>query len=145
MKDIKNCTGVVNLLAPQDTADTDTKTSILDLAGFESALMIAHIGVITGVDASNYLTLKLQESATTADADFTDVAAADIEGAFTVIDSTSEDVVVQAVGYKGSKRYIRLLMDWTGTAVTAALVGAIGVVGHGRHNPVSAPAAIAAT
>lgn len=145
MRDLYSNLGAVNLLDPQDTADTDTATAWLDTKNFEGALLIAHVGTITGVDASNYVTPVLQESDTTAAADATAVAAADMIGAFTKIDATSEDSVVQAVGYKGSKRYVRINFDWTGTAVTAALVGAVGIVGLGRTNPVTAPAAVAAT
>jgi len=145
MKDLKNKLGFVNLMDPTDISDTDTKSKLLDLAGFESAVVGFHIGEITGVDGSNYLTPKLQESNTTVDGDFTDVAEADIEGAFSVINSTSLDQVIQVVGYKGTKRYVRLFLDYTGTAITAGIVGVFGVVSDARREPVTAPAAVSAT
>jgi len=145
MKDLKNKIGFVHLLDPADISDTDTKSKLLDLAGFESAVIGFQIGAITGVDGSNYLTPKLQESNTTVDGDFTDVAAADIEGAFSVINSTSLDQVIQVVGYKGTKRYVRLFLDYTGTAITAGIVGVFGVVSDARREPVTAPAAVSAT
>jgi hypothetical protein len=145
MRDLENRIGPVLLLEPQDLAYTDTASSILDLQGFEGAAIVAVVGALTGVDGSNYLTPTLQESDTTADADFDSVATADIVGGFTKIDSTSEDSVVQTAGYVGTKRYIRVKFDYTGTSISAGIVGAVGIVGNAKTEPVTAPAAVAAT
>lgn len=145
MKDLKSRIGIVQLLAPQDTSDTDTSSAILDTFGFNGAVLAVNVGTITGVDASNYLTPVLQASDTTADTDFAAVDAADIHGAFTKIDATSEDDLAQVVGYKGSKRYVRVKLDYTGTAITTSLVGVTGILGRPRTLPAVAPAAVAAT
>lgn len=146
MKDLYNNLAPVMLLEAQDLASTDTKSSLLDLAGYEGALIIVQVGALTGVDGSNYLTPTLQECATTADADFTSVAAGNIEGAFTAIDAAAEDSLVQVVGYKGTSRYIRVLLDYTGSGISAGIVGVIGILGKPRHAPVTTPGtAVAAT
>lgn len=145
MKDLYHNIGVVNLKDPTDLVHTDTASNLLDLQGFESAAIVVHVAALTGVDGSNYLTPVLQECDTTAAADFTAVAAADIQGGFSKIDSTSEDSVVQVAGYLGAKRYIRVNLDYTGTGITAGVVGVIGIVGGARNNPVTAPTADAAT
>ena len=143
--DIYHEIGIVQLLDPADKVHADTLTAILDTASMGSAGIAVVVGALTGVDGSNYLTPVLQESDTTVTGDFTTVAAADIAGGFTVINSTAKDQVTQFVGYKGSKRYIRVNLDFTGTGISAALVAAIGIVGHAAVEPVTAPAAVSAT
>ncbi len=145
MKDLKSRLGIVHLLDPQDTADTDTASLILDTKGFNGAMLGVIVGAITGVAAGAYLTPVLQHSDTVAATDFAAVDAADIHGAFTKIDATSEDQVLQTVGYIGSKRYLRVNLDYTGTDITAALVGVFGILGRPDVLPAVAPAAITAT
>jgi hypothetical protein len=148
MQDVKNEVAVVHLLDTQDIADTTTASSILDTAGFEGAIIAVNIGAITTPNATNYLTPVLQESATTANGDFTAVAAGSIEGAFTKIDATTEDQVTQYVGYAGSKRYIRVNLEVTDpspSSISACLISVDGILTKGSYVPVTAPAAITAT
>ena len=145
MRDLKNNIGVNLLLEPHDLVYSDHSSDWLDLQGFEGGCISAIIGALTGVDGSNYVTPILQESDTTADTDASAVAAANMIGSFTKVDSTSEDSVVQTVGYIGSKRYIRVKFDYTGTAISAGICGAIGIVGNARRSPVTAPTPDAAT
>lgn len=144
MRDLKTEIAVVHLLDAQNTNDTDTVSSILDTANFDGAVISVNVGALTGVDGSNYLTPVLQHSATTTGTDFTDVDAADISGAFTKMDATSEDQVTQTVGYKGSKRYLRVNLDFTGTGITAAYESVVGILGHPKRFPATGPAAITA-
>lgn len=145
MKDLKNKTGLVQLLEPTDLAHTTTKSKLLDLAGFNGAVLEVSIAALTGVDGSNYVTPKLQESDTTADTAFTDVSSDDLIGAFSAVNSTSLDSVIQSVGYKGVKRYVRVVLTYTGTAITAGVIGVTGILGLANVEPVSAPAAVSAT
>lgn len=146
MRDIYNRLAKVHLQDAKDLAYTDTKTKIADLQGFEGALVIVNLGAFTGADGSNYLTPILQESDTTADVDFTAVAAGDILGAFTVVnDTTTKDSTTQMVGYIGNKRYIRVLLDYTGTAISASLVSVDAILGLARHLPPTAPDPVTAT
>lgn len=144
MRDLKNNIAIVHLLDPQDTADTDTVSLILDTKGFGSAVLAVNVGAITGLDASNYLTPVLQDSDTTTGTDFAPVNAAYIQGGFTRIDAAAEDQTTQSVGYTGSKRYLRVNLDFTGTAITAALESVVGVLGRPVVAPAVAPAAITA-
>jgi hypothetical protein len=143
--DLKSEIALVHLKDPADLAHTDTVTQILDTAGFTGAGISVAVGALTGVDSSNYLTPVLQESATVVGTDFTNVVAGDILGAFTKMDTTSKDQVTQFVGYKGTKRYLRVNLDFTGTGITASLVGAVGVLGKPSVFPATGPAAITAT
>lgn len=131
---------------PADQAGSDTKSNLIDTQGFESLMVLAIVGALTGVDASNYVTPILQESDTTDDADFSAVAAADMVGdGFSKIDAAAEDSVIQSVAYVGTKRYVRVLFDYTGTGITAGIAGAIGVANHGRVQPAADITPVSAT
>ena len=146
-KDLYHNIGVVHLLDAQDILTSDTKSKILDLAGFEGALILVNVGAITTPDSNSYITPVLQESDTVVGTDFTDVAAADILGGYTKMDATTEDQVTQVAGYIGSKRYIQVNIDITDGdgGISHALVSVDGIVGFPIHKPVSAPAAVTAT
>lgn len=53
--------------------------------------------------------------------------------------------MTQWVGYRGSKRYIRAVITFTGTGITAGVWQILGIVGAARDLPISAIAATAAT
>lgn len=145
-KDLYHNIAVVHLMDPANIDDNDDETTkILDTAGFGSAVLSVSVGALTGATTSHSLLPTLQESATTVGTDFKDVASTDIIGAFTLMDSTSEDQVTQVVGYKGSKRYLRVKMDFTGTDITAAYVSCVGILGDPETAPATGPAAITAT
>ncbi|NLA45476.1 MAG: hypothetical protein GX869_07525 [Candidatus Cloacimonetes bacterium] len=137
---VKESIGITHLLDAQDLAGTDTKTKLLDLKDFSSSAILINFGALTGTGS---ILAKLQESNTTADVDFTDVNTVDLIGAFVSVTS-STDNISQIVGYKGTKRYIRAVITKDGT-VTADLVSCDGIVGEGRREPVTAPAAVSAT
>lgn len=143
--DSKNKIATCLALEPQDLVYTDTSSSWIDTTNFESLTVLAIIGELTGVDGSNYLTPILQESDTTADADATSVATNDMIGAFTKVDAAAEDSVIQKVGYKGTKRYVRVKFDYTGTGISAGIVGAVGIASNARLSPPSDITPVAAT
>lgn len=144
-KDLKNNIATVLLKEPADAVHTDVASNILDTESCYGIEVDAIIGALTGVDASNYVTPVLQESDTTVGTGFTAVDASDIIGGFSKVDSTTKDSVIQRAGYIGHKRYVRVNFDYTGTAITAGIVGAVGVIGIAKDAPVVAPAPISAT
>ena len=144
-RDLKNNIGIVTLLEAADQGHTDATSALLDTAEMPGAVLAVTIGELTGVAADAYLTPVLQECDTTVGTSFTDVDSGDIEGAFTKVDAEAEDSLVQYVGYKGGKRYVRVKLDYTGTGITAGVVGVYGIVGRAKEVPVTAPAAISAT
>lgn len=146
-KDLYHNIGVVHLLDAQDITTSDAKSAILDLAGFEGAVILVNFGAITTPDSNSYITPILQESDTTADADFSAVNSAYILGGFSKIDASTEDQVTQVAGYIGNKRYIRVLIDITDAdgGISHALVSVDGIVGYPIHAPVVAPSAVSAT
>ena len=139
--------------------DTDTKSKLLDVRGFTKSEIVVALGDLTGVDADSILSLTLQESDTTADADFTSVAVAQMNrdttglaststaGLFATVNATTEDIVCYRAEYLGTKRYIRALCDFTpGTGgITSAFITVVGLLAGARHAAATAPAPVTAT
>lgn len=102
-------------LRPPATLTTTTTSRILDTQGYDVQALEVHLGADSGLSGSNTVTPTLQHSDTTADADFAAVSAGSIVGGFTVVDSASEDEVIQRAEYTGTKRYLRVLLTVAGT------------------------------
>lgn len=128
MKDTLRDTTVVASLVPAVQAAT-LKGSAVDLAGYNSALMVVNTGAIA---SDGDYGIAIQESDTTTDADFTNVAATDLNGA---LPATLEASKVYRQGYIGSKRYIRAVITKAGGTSIAA--GAVFVLGNPRLAPVA--------
>lgn len=119
------------------TANATTNSAIIDTQGFESLEFVIVSGVIT--DGS--FTVNVQEGDAANLSDAATVAAGDLVGtlagaAFAVTD----DSVTKKIGYRGSKRYVRLQLIQAG-ATTGAFMSAVALQSDTRNNPVSAGAA----
>ena len=131
MKDTYHDNKAVQALAPAVVAAAVNGLAV-DLAGFDSALFVINTGAIVGAGDFG---VKLQESDTTTDADFSDVAAADQLG---TIPATLAANSTYRVGYIGSKRkrYVRAVVTKAGG--TSIALGASAVLGHPHIAPVAA-------
>jgi hypothetical protein len=91
---------------------TDTAADqMVDLLGYNSAFFLFFAGAISSAGLVKAVPI---EGDTSTVGSATDVAAGDLDGTFT--NATAQSV--QRVGYKGSKRYVGLRMDYTsGTSV----------------------------
>ncbi|WP_174800983.1 hypothetical protein [Martelella limonii] len=127
MRDLVNNIGAVQALVPAVLSATATGPA-LDLIAFGSAALVINTGAIA---SAGDFTAKLQESDTTTSGDFTDVDADHLEGVFPA--SLEANAVVK-VGYKGFKRYIRLVVTKNGGTSIAA--GAVLIKGHAAERPV---------
>lgn len=135
MRSLKDRTRVVSCVTPNvvnnDTDGTGTGVSVV---GYGSALAIAHVGVSGDTLSGSVKILPTLQHSDVSGSGFTDVAAGDIDGAFTLIDDAAEDDVVQVVGYLGSKRYLRVLFDTTGTHTNGTPCSAVIVLGHATYS-----------
>ncbi|TCM57833.1 hypothetical protein C8J36_102636 [Rhizobium sp. PP-F2F-G48] len=131
MKDTYHDMKAVQAIAPAVLAAAATGAAI-DLSGFDSAVLVVNTGAIV---ASGDFGVKLQESNTTTEADFADVAPADRLGA---IPATLTANTTYRLGYIGSKRkrYIRAVVTKAGG--TSIAVAAVAVLGHPAIAPVAA-------
>lgn len=128
MRDLASNIGVAATLVPATQAAT-LKGTAVDLRDYDSAALVITTGAIVG--AGLYV-MSMQESATTTDGDFTDVAAENMVGSLPA--SLAASTTYKA-SYIGSKRYVRAVITKTsGTSVDA---GAVFVLGRAHRSPVA--------
>ena len=118
---------VVSHILPLLRTTTVTPSSGVDLQGYEGAAVILHAGTVT----DGTFTPELQES-DEASANFTAVADADLDGTETAFTSSVDDRVL-VLGYKGTKRYIRLVLTASGSPSTGGTIGCTIVRTDARH------------
>jgi len=116
----------------------------VDLQGYEQATVLVAVGAEGDtLSSSVYFEVSLEHSDD--DSTYTDVAQADIidgtiasGGIFLKLDGTAGGNPDSAggifrVGYRGSKRYIRVVIAKTGTHSNGTPIGAMVLRGHARH------------
>ncbi len=138
MRDAYHKVAKGHLLKPAQISST-TKSNYIDIQGFEAALIAINLGVGANLDAGDYYTFKVQESDTTTDGDFSNVASADLigdwDGDGLVIDADDEDEITKLVSYIGAKRYIRIVATETSDTANGTLyVGIIAILSRARHD-----------
>lgn len=128
MRDIVHNLKIVQAIAPAVLAATATGAAI-DLKGVESIAFVINSGAIVG---AGDFEAKIQESDTTTAGDFADVPAAYVLGELP--ETLAADSVAK-VGYRGHRRYVRLVLTKNGGTSIAA--GAVAVMGGVHDRPVA--------
>lgn len=134
MRDLMHDLGVVQALAPVAVA-ADNTGSAIDLKGFNGAMILLEVGVVTdGVYA-----FELQESDTTTSGDFAAVADKDLIGTEKTGIATGAGnggASVYKLGYKGGKRYIRYYIKETTNGTTGMVASVLVIKGRPWSRPV---------
>jgi len=139
MKDLYSHVEFVQAIKPVLVLDdTVPDAATVDLAGFNSAVIELSIG-LKSADAGT-ITLKAEHSDTD---QFTDVAAADIQGAtptdgviYTIdCDNDAYTSKIVKFGYIGGKRYLKLTVSEVGSNANGVILGVTVVKGHGLDVP----------
>lgn len=133
-----------SVLIASATYQADTTPAGVDISGYRSATVFIEVGAggIT-FTSSNKVEFVLQESDD--NVTFTNVAAADVihapqavvSGIVYALTAAHAAGTVVRLGYKGAKRYLQLIADFSGTHASGTPLSAIVVAGH----PLSAPVA----
>jgi len=131
MRDLASNIGIATALTPAVHAAT-VKGQTIDTLGFQTVAVVITSGAIAG---DGDFTAKLQESDSTTDGDFTDVAADHLIG--TLPASLAADSAVKQ-GYIGYKRYVRLVV--TKNSGTSVAAGAVAVLSGAHTRPVAVAA-----
>jgi hypothetical protein len=108
---------------------TPGATSWVDTRGFDACTIVLATDTVTDAGTAAGFTFTAQHSDTTAAADAAAIAAADsVNGtiALTVTADTDDNKLIGGIGYKGSKRYVR--MNGVGTTGTDATVKVYAVL-----------------
>ena len=129
------------LVAP--TIDIDSAS--VDTQGFDSLSLVVNIGESGDtLSGSVYIEVEVEESVDdsvwtdVADADLTNFVAGTNDGTIAKIDAAAEDDVVVTTGYTGSKRYVRVVINVTGTHTNGFPWAATAINGHPHQSPVNA-------
>lgn len=148
MKDTYHPNDPVVALIPQ-TADADVDGESIDLQGYEAALLVAAVGA-AGVALSTTDKIEFEVEHADDDGDgapdtWSDVADSDLvnavdgtnDGTFGVVDTDDDDEETTfQTAYVGSKRWIRVVANFSGTHGTGTPISAVAVRGHARHQNV---------
>ena len=136
MKSDLNFTRAANLTVGNNTQNS----ALIDMQGWAALTVLVQTGAITAAGAG--ITFKLQHSDTTAAADFVDCSAAEVIGAAAPVDDDGDDNLLKGtIGYRGNKRYVRLVA--VGSASANGVVNAVYV--RGRSTTTRPVVAIGAT
>lgn len=126
IRDMVSNTSVTPTLLPAARV-TGTATGLaVDLRGYDAAMISVAFGAYT--DGTHTPALHHSADGTA----YTVVAASDLQGSFTAVNSVAGGGTVQSVGYIGPARYVRIVMTVSG-ATSGALSAASVVCGRPRH------------
>ena len=120
--DMRNNAEYALALSATLSGTTPAAGGAIDMQGWEALTFTVSTGTVTDAGTTSGFAFEVQES-DTADADYTAVADADLigtEAALTVTADTDDNKLIGSIGYRGGKRYVRIVA--TGTTGTNAAV-----------------------
>lgn len=123
MRDMISNKQVVLLGTVTLSGTTPGATSWVDTRGFDACTLVLATDTVTDAGTASGFTFTAQHSDTTAAADAAAIVAADsVDGtiALSVTADADDNKLIGGIGYKGSKRYVR--MNGVGTTLTDATV-----------------------
>ncbi|HEX3485554.1 MAG TPA: hypothetical protein VHT51_10870 [Micropepsaceae bacterium] len=138
MRDLFNNITVARAIAPVSVSDNTAQVGqAIDRQGYSSLTFAICAGSLADADATFTALVEHGDAANLSDA-----AAApdsDLLGTEAVASFTfADDNATRKIGYKGAKRYVRLTITPANNA-SAALLGAVAILGHAQLAPTSNP------
>ncbi len=137
MRDAKSQFKTANTLLPIAATNTADGTGIgVDTNGFQSALMVLTMGVpLTTLSGSVYWVVQFQEHDEDTAGHYTNIADADLEGGVNLITINADGEASRSIsrGYKGGKRWLRIICTGTGTNTNGTPMHGVIILGHPKH------------
>jgi len=129
----------ISQVVDPDTITADTDGSSVDMKGYDCCTFVALVGE-SGDTLATALYIELEVEESDDDSSFTDAADADVkgyvagnnDGCFAYIDAADEDDTVYHCTYHGSSRYVRPVINVTGTHSSGTPIGIIAIR-HAKH------------
>lgn len=142
-RDLYNNLGVRMAVEPQ-VATADVTGDTVDTLGYGSVMLAVPVGA-SGDTLSGSVKIELEVEESDDNSTWTDVADADLHnavtgtntGTFAVIDDPAEDDAVYVTGYRGAKRYVRIIANLTGTHTNGTEIAGVAILGHPSFSPVN--------
>ncbi|PZU95617.1 MAG: hypothetical protein DI527_01000 [Chelatococcus sp.] len=123
------------------TLAADNTPAAVDLRGYDAAEILLDIGV-GGITFSGTNKVEFKLTHSDDDSTYTDVATADMLGVTVASGGIIKSLVAAHAaagayrfGYKGGKRYLKLLADFSGTHGTGTPIAASVLLGYGHDSP----------
>lgn len=140
MNDLHNAITVKRAISPVSVADNTAQVSqIIDRQGYGACEFVIATGSIADVDATFAVLVEHGNQANLSDA--AAVPDEELIGTEAVAGfQFDDDNEVRKIGYRGAKRYLRLTVTPSANA-SAALIGAVAVLGRPAQAPAAQPAA----
>lgn len=130
IRDLENQLGAAVVSIQAGTKTTDGNGTAADLRNYKKALIVAQVGQSGDtLSSSVYWELEVEHShdgstwADCADADLQTSVAGSNTGTFAKIDSSTKDRTVYMTTYVGSRRYVRAVVNATGTHTNGTPIG----------------------
>jgi hypothetical protein len=140
MRDITNNLHVLQAIAPvaARTDDTAIVSSIIDVRGYDSLMFAISIGTNTDADAT--FTALVEEGDVSNLSDAAAVADADLNGTEALASWTfADDTETRKIGYRGSKRYVRLTITPSGNGAGNIFLAGVAILGNAHLGPTANP------
>ena len=141
MQDLSNNIKIMQSIAPA-TLDADANGTGVDTQGFENVAIVIDTGV-EGITLSGTNKIEFELEHSDDDSTFVDMASADVNGTLgsgglvLTLDANAETPQVSEIEYLGSKRYVRVVANFSGTHGTGTPMSASVILGKPRHAPAS--------
>jgi len=148
---------------PQDLDSADITGKDVDTQGFESLTFIINVGMLSEINSASYVRFVMQHTDASAlglgPSTYADCSATDILGLASTVKALTSGVVktlgegnsgvsaslgstVYTIGYRGTKRYVRMNVDCVGAACSAvaasdAAIGIVAMLGYPESWPIA--------
>lgn len=136
MKDLHNNIKVTPAVHPKTSVGNEALVGeIIDRAGYESL----EFAISYGTKTDGTVTVLVEDGDDAALADAAAVADADLHGteaAAGAADAADSSESAKKIGYRGSKRYVRMTLT-TASNAGSCPVSAVAILGHASHAPVA--------
>ena len=141
MQDLSNNIKLMQSIAPI-AADADANGTGVDTQGFENVAIVVDTGV-EGITLSGTNKIEFELEHSDDDSTYVDASSADVNGTlgagglFLTLDANAETPQISEIEYLGTKRYVRVVANFSGTHGTATPISAFVILGKPRHAPAS--------
>lgn len=142
MRDLTNNLHVRQAIAPvaARTDNTAIVSSIIDIKDYDSLMFAISIG--TNTDADVAFTVLVEEGDVSNLSDAAAVADADLNGTEALAGfQFDDDTEARKIGYRGSKRYVRLTITPANNGAGNIFVAALAILGNAHILPTANPPA----
>ena len=143
MRDLENGTKITQLVDPV-VGTADVNSASVDMKGYNDVMFVVNLGESGDtLSGSVKVEFEIEDSsddstwADAADADLTTTVSGTNTGCFGVVDDAAEDDAVFVTRYIANERYVRVVLNFTGTHTNGIPVSVTAI----QSNPQVLPAA----